>query len=229
MGLAFALSAGLVTAFNPCGVAMLPAFLSMLLTRGGLTPGRWTMGIRAGLGMTAGFVILFGLAGLAVAGLGQALFVLAPVTSLIVSLSFVAMAIQLWRGRPIRLPGMARLEHGVLQWLRPAVQGSFFVYGISYGLVSLTCSLPVFLAVAATGFHQSLAVGLVRYGVYAAGMGLIVTVLAVLTVVARRVAETTIQALMPLMPKLSAAVLALGSVYLLWYWFGGPGRHVGLL
>lgn len=38
MGWALALSAGMVTAFNPCGVALLPAFLSLLLAQRGQAP-----------------------------------------------------------------------------------------------------------------------------------------------------------------------------------------------
>ncbi len=229
MGFALALSAGMVTAFNPCGVALLPAFLSLLLAQRGQVPARGWTGVRAGLSMTAGFVVIFGLAGLVVSSLGRTLFVLAPITSVVVALGLIGLAWRLWRGASVPVPGLASLEHGVLAWLNPRGRGSFVVYGLSYGLVSLTCSLPVFMAVAATGFHQSLGVGLMRYGLYAAGMGLIVTALAVLTVTARRIAEATIHTVVPVIPKISAVVMGLGSVYLLWYWLGGPGRHTGLL
>ena len=226
MDLAFALSAGMVTAFNPCGVAMLPAFLAMLLAR--QQQSGWMDGLRAGLTMMGGFVVLFGMAGLVVGTLGQALFLMAPVGSLLVAAAFLVLAVLLWRRQTMtvslgRLP--ARLQDRVLRgsgW-------TFFWYGLSYGLVSLTCSFPVFLAVAVTGFHQSFITGLLRYVVYAVGMGLIVTALAVATVTARRAAERAVHTLMPVMHRLSAVVLVLGSGYMIWYWVGGPGRHTGLL
>lgn len=225
MDLAFALSAGMVTAFNPCGVAMLPAFLAMLLSR--QQQSGWMDGLRAGLTMMGGFVVLFGLAGLVVGTLGQTLFLMAPVVSLLVAAAFLVLAVLLWRGRAmtVSLGGLpARLQARVLRgsgW-------TFFWYGLSYGLVSLTCSFPVFLAVAVTGFHQSVITGLLRYVVYAVGMGLIVTALAVATVTARRAAERAVHTLMPVMHRLSAVVLLFGSSYMIWYWLGGPGSHTGL-
>ncbi|MFD9950214.1 cytochrome c biogenesis CcdA family protein [Nonomuraea sp. NPDC059023] len=61
--LALAVTAGSVAAFNPCGFALLPAYLSMLLgdERGGA---RRALGCSAA--MTAGFVTVFGLFGLVV-------------------------------------------------------------------------------------------------------------------------------------------------------------------
>lgn len=226
MDLAFALSAGMVTAFNPCGVAMLPAFLAMLLSR--QQQGRWIEGLRAGLTMMAGFVALFGIAGLVVGTLGQTLFLMAPVVSLLVAAGFLVLAVLLWYGRTISvsLGGLpAQLQARVLR----GFGRTFFWYGLSYGLVSLTCSFPVFLAVAITGFHRSVITGLLSYGVYAVGMGLVVTGLAVATVTARRAAERVVHTLMPVMHRLSAVVLVLGSGYMIWYWIGGPGRHTGLL
>ncbi len=226
MNLALALSAGMVTAFNPCGVAMLPAFLAMLLSRRGRS--RWVDGLAAGLTMMAGFVLLFGAAGIVVGAVGQALFFLAPVVSLVVAAVFLALAVWLWRGRTmtVSLGGLPeRLQARVLR----GSEWTFFWYGLSYGLVSLTCSFPVFLAVAVTGFHQSFITGILRYVVYALGMGLIVTALAVATVTARSVAERAVHTVMPVMHQLSAVVLVLGSCYMIWYWLGGPGRHTGLL
>lgn len=227
MGLALALSAGMVTAFNPCGVALLPAFLSVLLTVDASERRLWWRGARAGVAMTAGFVLIFGLAGLVVTSLGRILYVLAPLTSTVVAVILLAGAWRFWRGGAI--PGVAALGSRTAQWVQAARPGALLLYGISYGLVSLTCSLPVFLAVAVTGFHQSVGVGLMRYGVYALGMGLIVTGLAVLTVTARKMADAAVAAVAPLIPKLSAVVMALGSLYLFWYWFIGPGQHTGLI
>lgn len=226
MGWAFALSAGMVTAFNPCGVALLPAFLSFLLSQGGQGANAWWRGAGAGVAMTAGFVVIFGLAGLTVSILGHALFVLAPIASTVVALALLGLAWQFWHGSSISL---AAVQAGTARWIQSARPGAFAVYGISYGLVSLTCSLPVFLAVAATGFQQSIIIGVTRYVLYGVGMGIIVTGLAILTVTARHVVDAAIHAVAPVIPKVSATIMVLGSLYLLWYWFGGPGRHTGLI
>ena len=66
--LAFPLSAGLVAAFNPCGFAMLPAYISYFL---GLESDDETnmaknvmRGLVVGLTMTLGFLFVFGVIGI---------------------------------------------------------------------------------------------------------------------------------------------------------------------
>ena len=64
--LSFALLAGIVAAFNPCGFALLPVYLSLFLATGDGAEGRG--GVLRALGVaaavTAGFVVVFGAAGL---------------------------------------------------------------------------------------------------------------------------------------------------------------------
>lgn len=229
MGIVLSLSSGMVVAFNPCGVALLPAYLAMLLTEHTESERHsWLGGVAAGAAMTGGFVVLFGIAGLIVDILGRALFIMAPITSMMMAIFFLMMAIALWRGRSFGIP-LGRLGGAWPRWIKKDARWAFFIYGLSYGLVSMTCSLPVFLAVAAIGFHQSLSTGLIRYAVFALGMGFIVTGLSVVTVSARTVAERLVQSIVPGIPKISAVVMLLGSVYLVWYWIGGPGLHVGLI
>ncbi len=227
MGVLLALSSGMVVAFNPCGVGLLPSYLALLLSRQGKR-GTWLRGLGAGMAMTAGFVLLFGIAGIVVASLGRILFILAPITSILMAMLLLVMAVALWRGRGLGIP-VAGLPGWIQRWSKNGVRWPFFLYGVSYGLVSLTCSLPVFLAVDAVGFHQGIMVGLIRYIVFALGMGIIVTGLSMVTVEARSLAERLIHTVVPSIHKLSAVVMAGASFYLLWYWIGGPGLHVGLI
>lgn len=227
MGVLLALSSGMVVAFNPCGVGLLPSYLALLLSRQSGTT-TWVRGFSAGMAMTAGFVVLFGMAGIVVASLGRLLFILAPITSVLMALFLLGMAFLLWRGKGAGI-ALGGLPARVQQWSARSVRWPFFLYGLSYGLVSLTCSLPVFLAVDAVGFHQGILVGLVRYIIFALGMGVIVTGLSMVTVGARTVAERLIHSVVPSIHKLSAVVMAAASFYLLWYWIGGPGLHVGLI
>lgn len=227
MGVLLALSSGMVVAFNPCGVGLLPSYLALLLARQGQEK-TWFRGLTAGLTMTSGFVVLFGLAGIVVASLGRLLFILAPITSVLMALLLLGMAVALWRGKGFGTNFWGLSSH-VQRWTGQGARWPFFLYGLSYGLVSLTCSLPVFLAVDAVGFHQGFLVGVVRYVVFAFGMGIIVTGLSLVTVEARALAERLIEAVIPSVHKISALVMAAASFYLLWYWVGGPGLHVGLI
>ncbi|CAD7355274.1 putative disulfide interchange protein [Staphylococcus aureus] len=82
----FILTAGMVAAFNPCGIALLPSYISYLI--GGETKDhsfRYAIFKGLGLGgaMTTGFLTIFVLAGLLIGGLGSALTGIFPILSLV--------------------------------------------------------------------------------------------------------------------------------------------------
>jgi cytochrome c biogenesis protein CcdA len=67
--LAYAFGVGMVATFNPCGFAMLPAYLSYFLGLEGSThPDERASVLRAlavGLSVTVGFLVVFGIIGVA--------------------------------------------------------------------------------------------------------------------------------------------------------------------
>ena len=74
--LGFAFGAGVAAAFNPCGFAMLPAYMGLYLGIGSDEErssfvGQLGKALLVGISVTAGFVLLFAVAG-AVIGLGAA-------------------------------------------------------------------------------------------------------------------------------------------------------------
>ncbi|MCI0778239.1 MAG: hypothetical protein J4N95_08655, partial [Chloroflexi bacterium] len=73
--LGFAFSAGMVSAVNPCGFTMLPAYLGLYLGTGNDTvatsraneaAGQLRQALIVGLSMTAGFILLFAVVGLSI-------------------------------------------------------------------------------------------------------------------------------------------------------------------
>jgi cytochrome c biogenesis protein CcdA len=75
--IALALAAGLVAAVNPCGFALLPAYLSFLVGESGADEGSRLTAVARALGLTAamtlGFVAVFGGFGLLAAPAADAL------------------------------------------------------------------------------------------------------------------------------------------------------------
>lgn len=159
MGFAFA--AGMVAVFNPCGFAMLPAYLSLFLGTQGDTPDRTTAAavrraLLVGAVVSAGFVVVFGLAGLILARVSFGIVDYVPWFTITIGSLLAVLGVAMARGyEPVlRLPRLQRAPSG--QGL-----GSMFAYGASYATVSLTCTLPVFLAAVAATFTR---------GSFAAGM-----------------------------------------------------------
>src|SRR5260370_28172692 len=84
--LPWAFSAGMVATLNPCGFAMLPAYLAYLLGRAeGASLGRQlARSTLAGLGMTSGVMGIFLAAGVVISGLGAAIARFVPWLGLVV-------------------------------------------------------------------------------------------------------------------------------------------------
>ena len=156
--LGFAYAVGAASAVNPCGFAMLPAYLGLYVSGGsGQQENRRPLvlvarAIMVGLTVSAGFVVLFGLVGL------------------VLGVRFAG-----HRGRRVALRGPG--HRGPADWSRARTWraagkiytslaqraasrvgdpnqmnlSGYLLFGISYGLASLSCTLPLFLAVLGVG------------------------------------------------------------------------------
>ena len=169
---ALALGAGMLAALNPCGFALLPAHLTLLVT--GDQPSRAVAVTRALMmtaAMTAGFTAVFAVFGLVVAPVASSAQRYLPWFSLAVGLALAGVGLWLLAGRSIAVPrsrprGQAPIT---LSW------GSMFGFGVSYALASLTCTIAPFLAVVVSAFRaDSVLTGSGLFLLYAAGMGLVV-------------------------------------------------------
>ena len=237
---ALAFSAGLVAAINPCGFAMLPAYLSYFL---GTESDDETADAHAGVGralavglaVTIGFMVVFGLMGLAITGLSVQVYEYLPWVTLVIGCGLVALGIAMLAGfEPVlRVP---RLDKGG----RDRTLGSMMLFGISYAVASLSCTLPVFLAV--VGFDsEDLAGGLVQYLAYALAMGLVLTVLTVAIALARHSIVRGLRSAGAYVGRVSGALLVLAGGYVAYYgWYelsvldgnldaGGPADRVNAL
>jgi len=82
----FIFSAGMVAAFNPCGIVMLPSYISYLIGEGEVETRRSLIrtiskGLWLGLSMTLGFLTIFVIAGFLLSLLGRALINVFPIWS----------------------------------------------------------------------------------------------------------------------------------------------------
>jgi cytochrome c biogenesis protein CcdA len=216
--LAFAFSAGLVAAFNPCGFAMLPAYLSYFLgvddaPDAGVGVAR---ALRVGLLVTGGFVAVFGAVGIVVSHLSVTIEEYLPWGTIVIGLGLVVLAVAMLRGfeLTVALPKLNR--GGTAQTDR-----SMFVFGLSYAVASLSCTLPIFLGVTATTFRNSnLASGVSVFAAYALGMGLVLMVLTVAIALARQTLVSRLRSAMRWVNPVSAVLLLVAGAYVAYYgWY----------
>lgn len=224
---ALALAAGMAATVNPCGFAMLPAYLAMFLgeedTAGSATVGR-ALAVSATL--TAGFVAVFGLFGLAIAPLAVSIERYLPWATIVIGIALVAMGVALLMGRQLTLHTPRMAKGGTDGGLR-----SMFLFGVSYAVASLSCTIGPFLAVTSTTLRsQNTLSGIGMFVVYALGMGLVVTALTVAVALAKAGLVARLRRALPHVNRVSGALLLLAGGYVAWYgWFevqtlnGGDG------
>lgn len=218
--LSLALGAGLVAAVNPCGFALLPAYLSLFVL--GDAPrspaAAVARALRATAALTLGFAGVFVAFGLAIAPVAASVQAYLPAFTVALGLLLALAGLWLLSGR--RLPNLPVLRSGkagagspvVASW--PAMTG----FGASYAVASLGCTIAPFLAVVVTSFRSgSPAAGIVLFAAYAAGMGLTVGVAATAVALSRRGLVTSMRRAGSLVPRLGGLVLAAAGGYVAWY------------
>lgn len=212
--IAFAATAGMLAAFNPCGFALLPTYLVVFLGSPGRRSSAVTRALIVGLSVTGGFVLVFGLAGLAVVGMSVSLGPWLSWVTLASGVVLVGAGSWLVSGHDLvlRVP-RARLP----------VSGSIpgmAAYGVVYASVSLSCTLPVYLAAVTYVFSDPgsgpLAGGLSALA-YAAGMGAVLTTLALIVALAGRAAATRIRSWTRFVGRTSGLVAIVAGGYVIWY------------
>jgi cytochrome c biogenesis protein CcdA len=213
VGLAFA--AGLVAALNPCGFAMLPAYLA-LVVRGEDVGRRAAVGraVTATAAMAAGFLTVFGGFGLLTLSAASTVQRYLPYVTVLIGIILVALGIWLLAGREITVPAVATGA----QWAPTTRLGSMFAYGISYAIASLSCTVGPFLAVTAAGLRGgSVLRGVSVYVAYAAGFTLVVGVLAVAAALASSAAVERMRRIVPYINRISGALLVIVGLYVGYY------------
>lgn len=219
LGLAFA--AGMVAAFNPCGFAMLPAYLALVVHREG--SGQLAAVGRA-LGATAamalGFLTVFGLFGLLTVSVASTVQQYLPYVTVVVGISLVALGIWLLSGR--ELGGLSVNAVGRSTRLAPTARlGSMFGYGVGYAIASLSCTIGPFLAVTGSSLRTGSAVnGVLVYVAYAGGIALVVGVLAVAVALASSTLVARMRQILPYVNRISGAIMVAVGLYVAYYgWF----------
>ena len=96
----------------------------------------------------------------------------------------------------------------------------YVLFGVSYGLASLSCTLPLFLAVLGVGAGLSSGfletVG--QFLLYAAGMGSVIMALTLGMAVARTVLIRWMRAALPYVGVIGAWLMVVAGTYIVFYW-----------
>ena len=227
--LAFAFGAGLAAAFNPCGAAMLPAYVGYQLGGGEKDADPLRSMFRAlllGLSATAGFVFLSAVVGLILAAGGRAIGQFLPFAGLGVGVAIAALGLWLLLSRRhIGLMFASRVTGGQGRGLR-----NVFLFGIAYATASLSCALPIFLAAIgivvgqlATTSMISTVLALISYGL---GMGVIIISITLGVVFFKTAVQRVLKFIIPYVDPVGNLAMTGAGGYLIWYWTFGKGSEL---
>ena len=219
----FAFAAGLASAVNPCGFAMLPAYLGLYLGTNdpgdGFNPFR-VVGRAALIGgsVTAGFVVLFGIAGSAI-GLGASFIIqYLPWIGMAIGVLLVVVGAWLIAGGKLYTGLAARAASRIGEPTTVGVKG-YFLFGISYGVASLSCTLPIFLAVLGVNTADSSFLSSVgQFVLYALGMGSVILALTLGMAFFRGAMVKALRRALPYVQPVGSALLILAGIYITFYW-----------
>ncbi|WP_314174250.1 cytochrome c biogenesis CcdA family protein [Streptomyces winkii] len=216
---ALALTAGMLAAVNPCGFALLPAYLSLLVL-GEDSPSRGAAvgrALAATAAMTLGFAAVFGLFGLVVAPAASQVQQHLPWFTVVFGVLLAGVGVWLLAGRdlPKLLPGVRRAP-GVTRSVP-----SMALFGGAYAVASLGCTIAPFLAIVVSAFRSgSVAGGLALFGAYAVGMGAVVGTAALAVALARTSAVGRLRRLGAAASRLGGGLLVIVGAYTAYYgWY----------
>ena len=224
--LGFAYAVGAASAVNPCGFAMLPAYLGLYVGGGNQDDDRRnpvrlvSRAVMVGLSVSLGFVALFGAVGL-ILGLGSQAVVVAalPYVGLAIGVLLVGAGAYMATGGKIYTSLAQRAASRIGDPSQLNIPG-YVLFGVSYGLASLSCTLPLFLAVLGVGAGLSSGfldtVG--QFVLYAAGMGSVIMALTLGMAVARSVLIRWMRAALPYVGVVGAWLMVVAGTYIVFYW-----------
>ncbi|MEX2229980.1 MAG: cytochrome c biogenesis protein CcdA [Dehalococcoidia bacterium] len=218
----FAFAAGMVSSVNPCGFSLLPAYLGLFLAEPedeaqATRLSRLVRALGIAAAVTLAFVLLFSTVGLAI-GLGaRALADWLPWAAVVMGFGLIAVGGYrlaggtLYTALPERVG--ARLGAGI-----PGAPG-YFLFGLSYGLGSLSCTLPIFLAVvgsSVTGATLGPSVGALL--LYSLGMGSVIVALTLAIALFKSALTMRLRSLVRYTEPIGTVALFLAGGYVIYYW-----------
>jgi cytochrome c biogenesis protein CcdA len=217
--LALAFASGMLVTVNPCGFAMLPAYLGYFLGLEGRdrdVRASVSRSLGVGLSVSAGFLLVFSVVGLVIYHLSSSVYEWVPWVTIVIGCALVVLGIAMLRGyEPI--VNLPKLNRGG----RTRDGRSMFVFGVSYAVASISCALPIFITtVIGTFKRENLASSLAVFVAYSLGMTLVLVALTVSLGMARQGLVRVLRRAVPHVVRASGVLLVVAGAYLVHYgWY----------
>ncbi len=165
--------------------------------------------------MTLGFIGVFAVFGLLARQFSVAVEESFPYLTLGLGILMIPLGLFLLSGRQLKLR-VPSVKRGPRDRTLPAV----VMFGASYALVSLGCTLPTFLTPIAVTLNRDLASGIAFFVSYSVGLGLILVSLTLAIGLAKGSLVRHFRRVLPYVGRASGALLAVTGAYVTYYgWY----------
>jgi cytochrome c-type biogenesis protein len=221
---ALALSAGIIAAFNPCGFAMLPAYMSYYVGTTTNTVAkdgepeptfakRLLKATQVGGTVALGFVTVFGVLGILFSSLLGSIIDYVSYISMVVGVVLVGVGVAMLRGFAPKINALkiSKSKSG-------SSLAAMYVYGLSYAVVSLSCGFAGFATtVVAASRTKSFFSSMLVYLSYSLGMALVMITLTIAVAFAQQAMVRGMRKILPYVDRVSGALLIIGGLYISYY------------
>lgn len=223
--LGFAFGAGMASAVNPCGFPMVPAYITMYIgsdepsSRNSRPMIQLIRALYVGAMVTFGFGLLFGVAGILLT-LGTRVLVLELIPFFGVTIGVSLMVLGLWIICGLKIYTRVAARIAVHIGNPKNVNGKgYFLFGISYGVASLSCTLPIFLTVVGTSTTlEDFIYSVLQFVLFSLGMGFVVISLTVSMSIFRNGIIRWCRNIIPVIQPVCACLMVLAGLYIVFYW-----------
>ena len=219
----FAISAGIMAVFNPCGFALLLAYLGMI---GNFSTENTSSSISKKLGLTIiagttvslGFTLIFILIATLINIGIKNIITLFPIIGFIIGILLIGLGLWIIYGGSIYSSIPTKIATLIPHSNKKQVR-AFFLFGIAYGLASLSCTLPIFLAVLATSsISTSLGNSLLKILGYSFGMSGTIILISIAISIFPSTLGSKLSFLKTKFYVISGIFTLIAGIYVTFYW-----------
>ena len=228
----FAFSAGVVSAVNPCGFAMLPAYLGLYMSTsiyekdsthyGKMILKGLFIGCCVGLGVLSLFLFVGLITGFALNFIRSIM----EWVGLLLGGGLITIGIWLMNGGRLYTGLTARIGQSIGNPIQISFKG-FFLFGVSYGVASLSCTLPIFLSVVGINLNgSSIYDSMMQFALYGAGMGAMILFVTLSMAILKGVMIGYIKLALPYVERIGFFLVVLSGMYIVFYWMTIGGVQI---
>jgi len=218
----YAFLLGAVAAFNPCGIAILPAYLGLYLQdqqASGSFPSRAWRALKVSGTVAGAFVVLFGVIGAMFSLVSSVLVNWLPWIGLAVGIVLIGIGGLVIGGRTLLIGAPERAADKLGARASRAGVRAYGAFGLAYGLASLGCALPLFLALVGTAVASGGPLSaLLAFVLYGAGMAVVLGILTLGVALVSSGFLPRIRGFARVATVTGGALLLIAGAYVVYYW-----------